>query len=130
MIAVDTSAIIAILRGEPEGEAFSEILVRQSAVIGAPTKFEVLLVMARLYGSEGVQRATLFIGDLSLEILPWTNALADLAADALLRFGKGRHPAKLNFGDCMAYALAKSLDAPLLFKGDDFPRTDVARVAR
>jgi ribonuclease VapC len=65
----------------------------------------------------------------AVQIVPHDAALAEIARDAFLRFGKGRHPAGLNFGDCAAYALAKARNAPLLFKGDDFIRTDVARAA-
>lgn len=124
MIVVDTSAIIAMLQQEPEAEAIAEQLrTAPAATIGAPTKFELLLVASRRPQSIDDVRNTL--AAFSIAVAPWTDDLAELAIDAHLRFGKGRHPAALNFGDCMAYALAKSLDAPLLFKGDDFAKTDV-----
>ena len=73
----------------------------------------------------GRDMAEALLARFNIAVVPWTDDHAGIAADAFLRFGKGRHPANLNFGDCMAYALAKSLDAPLLFKGDDFSKTDV-----
>ena len=83
------------------------------------------MVMGGRYGPDGIVELNLLIEANDIEVVSWTSELADAAAEAFLRFGKGRHPAKLNFGDCMAYALAKSLDAPLLYKGDDFARTDI-----
>lgn len=76
----------------------------------------------------GVSQLRLLMDYADIETIAWTKEMSDIAFDAFFRFGKGNHPAKLNFGDCMAYALAKSLDAPLLFKGGDFAQTDV-RVA-
>jgi ribonuclease VapC len=77
-------------------------------------------------GQDGIELAQELMDSLRIETTPFTQTLADLAVDAFMRYGKGRsHPAKLNFGDCMAYALAKSLNAPLLYKGGDFALTDV-----
>ena len=127
MIVVDTSAIIAILFGEPDAPALTEKLMAHGRVlIGAPTLFEVRLVMGGRQQQEGIEDADSLLTQSSIETVAWTAELADLATDAFLRFGKGQgHPAQLNFGDCMAYAVAKSLDAPLLFKGDDFLQTDI-----
>lgn len=126
MIVVDTSALMAVLRGESDCEPFLEILGGlEDIVIGAPTKFELLLVMGGWKEENGIERANRLLAASDIQTVDWTNELADIAGVAFLRFGKGRHPAKLNFGDCMAYALAKSLDAPLLFKGDDFSKTDI-----
>lgn len=83
------------------------------------------MVMGGRYGRDGIDELNLLIEANGIEVISWTGELADAAAEAFLRFGKGLHPAKLNFGDCMAYALAKSLDAPLLYKGDDFAKTDI-----
>ena len=83
------------------------------------------MVMGGRFGWDGIVELQSLIAANSIEVISWTEELADVAADAFLRFGKGRHSAKLNFGDCMAYALAKSLDAPLLYKGADFARTDI-----
>jgi ribonuclease VapC len=126
LIVVDTSALIAILRAEDDAHAFTRSLAETPlCVIGAPTKFELLLVMGRPYCETGLGVATRLIENYSLEVRDWTSELSDIAGRAFVDYGKGRHPAALNFGDCMAYALAKSLDAPLLYKGDDFAKTDI-----
>lgn len=126
MIVVDTSALVAILRNEPEADSIAACLTQaQECVIGAPTKFELLLVMSRPYGDQGLAIANNLLAQYGFSVHDWTSELADIAGRALVEFGKGRHPAALNFGDCMAYAVAKSRDAPLLFKGDDFSLTDV-----
>ena len=128
MIVVDTSALVAVLHREPEGAAFLGHMLSNETSVGAPTKFEVLLVSARLKRPGGEIDALELLQRIGPKILDWTSDHAHMALDAELRYGKGRHPAKLNFGDCMAYAVAKSLDAPLLFKGHDFAQTDVRRV--
>jgi ribonuclease VapC len=127
LIAVDTSAIIAVLHREPEADALAAALYgAQRPMIGAPTLFEMHQVMGGRHGKAGIEVADDFLVDAGIETLDWTVQMARLATDAFLRFGKGQgHPAQLNFGDCMAYAVAKALDAPLLFKGDDFARTDI-----
>ena len=76
-------------------------------------------------GVAGQAEARLLLEKFDIEMVEWSDALTDTAAEAFMRFGKGKHPASLNFGDCMAYALAKSLDAGLLYKGGDFSLTDV-----
>ncbi len=96
-----------------------------SLAIGAPTLLEYYMVAAGRLGQDGRNRAERLIVGLDLRVVDWTQTHAKIAADAFVRFGKGRHLAALNFGDCMAYATAKSLDAPLLFKGEDFARTDI-----
>lgn len=84
------------------------------------------MVAVGRYGSVGLDKTKALIARSQITITPFTESLAELAAQAFLKFGKGcGHPAQLNFGDCMAYALAKSLDAPLLYKGDDFAKTDI-----
>lgn len=124
MIVVDTSALIALLLGEPEATAFAEAIVsRGPAMLPSPIAFEFRLVMTRRFGRDGVAKAETLLAALPLTIAPWTAEHVAIAQDALLRFG-GR-PARLNFGDCMAYALARSLGAPLLFKGEDFRHTDI-----
>ncbi len=87
--------------------------------------FEYHLVMARRYGDEAGRLAFELIDALEIAVAPWTINHARAAADAHRRYGKGRHPAALNYGDCMAYALASLHEAPLLYKGDDFARTDI-----
>ena len=128
MIVVDTSVLIAILKNEADGQALIEVLRNaERAIIGTPTLFEYLMVAVGRLGQEREAAARSLLEQLGIEVVTWTRQHADYAAAAFFRFGKGRHAAGLNFGDCMAYALAKSLDAPLLFKGDDFARTDVIR---
>ena len=126
MIAVDTSALVAILKSEADASSFTDALNDAETLrIGAATRFELLLVMANTQGQEGVDDAKALLDAYRFECIDFTEEMSDAAAQAFLKFGKSRHPAKLNFGDCMAYALAESLDAPLLFKGDDFAQTDI-----
>lgn len=84
-----------------------------------------MIVAAGKLGPRGVEQAWRLLAQVEIEMLSFTPSLQQLAIEASLRFGRGRHPAALNFGDCMSYATAKSLDAPLLFKGADFAQTDV-----
>ena len=122
MIAVDTSALIAIVRGEPEAEFCQTILMQQDTlIIAAPTLTEALIV-ARGRGLESEMRELL--DELVPTIVPLTDQRAREAAQAHERWGKGIHPAGLNFGDCFAYALAAEHACPLLFVGNDFSRTD------
>lgn len=129
MIAVDTSALMAILKQEPEAVAFIDVIDRADrVVIGTPTLLEARIVA-------GQQRPPVddlldeLLFDIGAETIDFTGAHLDAATDAFRRFGKGRHPAGLNYGDCMAYAVAKVTGCGLLFKGEDFPRTDVRRAA-
>jgi len=126
LIVVDTSALIAILIGEPETDHFVDTIVLSGdARIGAPTAFEYLMVAKgtrQLRSDNEVERVLALP---RLAIVDWQEGYTKLAQQAFLRFGEGRHPAKLNFGDCMSYALAKSLNCPLLYKGDDFAQTDI-----
>ncbi len=129
MIALDTSAVIAIVNREPEAHSYTRLLNNAGeVVVGAPTRFEMALVASNLNQSAGESIVAALIMRFGVTVLDWTDRHSEIAAAAHLRFGKGRHPAKLNFGDCMAYAVAKALDAPLLFKGHDFAQTDVRRV--
>ena len=120
---VDTSALIAILRREPEADQFTELLLAASDVrISAGTLIEAHLVAERDGGSAELEEMIEAIG---AEIVAADAGQIRLALDGFRRFGKGCHPAGLNFGDLFAYALARALDEPLLFKGDDFGRTDI-----
>ncbi|MCJ2068065.1 type II toxin-antitoxin system VapC family toxin [Methylobacterium sp. J-030] len=128
MIVLDSSAFIAIQRAEPEAEQFSRLLsLADIVVMAAATYLECAIVAARVPNGRAVLDA--WIAARRISIVPVDHTLAQIAADAFARYGKGRHPAGLNFGDCFAYALARSLNAPLLFKGADFSRTDVMRAA-
>jgi len=121
---VDTSALIAILRKEEGYQCFIEILLKTDRVrISPATLLESRMVANR---DNGLSELAELLVILDAEIIAVDQAQADLAFQGFLRYGKGQHPAGLNFGDCFSYALAKAHDEPLLFKGDDFPRTDIA----
>ncbi len=120
---VDTSALIAVLRREPEDDRFVDRLLATSEVrISAGTLLEIRIVAER---DDGVADLEELLEAVGIEVVPVDARHVDLAFDGFRRFGKGRHAAGLNFGDLFAYALARALDEPLLFKGDDFTRTDV-----
>jgi ribonuclease VapC len=122
-VIVDTSALMAILRGEPEAGQFTDqLLTAQSVNISAGTLLEARLVAAREGGLKELAELVRAIGAV---IVPVDEGQVDAALDGFLRFGKGRHAAGLNFGDLFAYGLARSLDEPLLFKGGDFALTDI-----
>ena len=124
MIAADTSALIAILAEEPEAQAFRSILLTSGAVIGAPTYLE--FAMVAVVKSPVITSADLakFLGYLNVTIVDFTVADARLSEAAFRKYGKGRHKAGLNFGDCCSYATATARGLPLLFKGNDFALTD------
>jgi len=126
-MVIDTSAVIACLFSEPECDAFAEAIdadpVRLISVVGFVEASMVLLGRKR---AEGLSDLRAFLDDGEIQRVAVDARQADLAVDAFRRFGRGRHPAALNIGDCFAYALAKSTGEKLLFKGGDFARTDVA----
>lgn len=131
MIAVDTSAIIAVYIGEPEAEIFSRRIAEEGdAVVSAGTLIELSIVTLRLSANSSElpdDWLDRFLLAGAFRVEPVTLQQTDIARHAYRRFGKGMgHPAQLNFGDCFSYALAKSLDIPLLFKGTDFGKTDIA----
>lgn len=122
---VDTSAIFAILQYEPERDRFKAAIDEAERLrISAVSAFEARMVATSRTGAEGRLEMDLFLS--SFEIVPFDAAQAEAAAEAFRRFGKGRHPAGLNLGDCCAYALAVTSGEALLFKGGDFALTDVA----
>ena len=124
-IAVDASALLAILLEEPDADDFMErILSASDARISPVNYWEVMVRIRQFAQSTGVARAEKLIQSLGVSIEPVTVEHTRFAVDAFARFGTG-HPAKLNLGDCFAYALAKSSGTPLLFKGRDFPKTDI-----
>jgi ribonuclease VapC len=127
VIAVDTSAIIAVVQLEPEAVHFTQCMEEaDSGCLSAVSLQETLMVLAGRRGDTAVWALLdRMIRDLELEVVAHGAELARIASDAFLRFGKGRHPAQLNCGDCASYALAKSRNIPLLFKGVDFARTDI-----
>mgnify|MGYP001806235780 CR=1 FL=1 len=129
-LAVDTSALTAILLGEPEAPDLLKTLVAATRPgICAPNRTEFLIVMQSRLGDVGVERARTFLQMQRIRTIALDEVLADRATEAYRVFGKGRHPAGLNFGDCFSYALAAGERVPLLFKGEDFSQTDV-RCAR
>lgn len=127
MIVVDTSAIVAVLQGEPEGPSISARLSAEPCVISAATLVELGLVIESRAGAAGGQLLEELLQRAGIEVRPVDEDLARLALSGWRRFGKGRHPASLNYGDTFAYALAMHLGAPLLYVGEDFARTDVQR---
>lgn len=123
---LDTSAIMAMLYEEPEAPAIERALaVAGRSAISAASLLEAGMVCEGRGGGPAAARLDALLLRLRPEIVPFTAEHAVLAREGWRRYGKGRHPAGLNFGDCFAYALARSRDEPLLFKGDDFARTDV-----
>jgi ribonuclease VapC len=127
VIVADTSALIAILRDEPEATRFIQIIAdADQCLMASVSVMEASMVLAGRLGDEtawsGLDR---FITHAGIEVVPQDRHQVDLARLAFLRFGKGRHKAALNMGDCAAYALARARGLKLLFKGDDFSRTDV-----
>ncbi|MHB8267425.1 type II toxin-antitoxin system VapC family toxin [Bradyrhizobium sp.] len=127
MIVVDSSALIAILEEEPEAERFLTLL-RDTArrIASAVTIYETGVVMGSRRGRKSEAELIALIEQLGIEIVPFAEPQIAAALEAYGRYGKGIHPkARLNLGDCVAYALAKTMNAPLLFKGNDFAATDV-----
>lgn len=128
MIVVDTSALFAILAQEPERTTFVEaIAAAERCVISAATHVEIGIVISTRYGPAGQHYLSTFLSRAGIEISPVDAQQAETAITAYRRFGKGIHPAGLNFGDSFSYALAHTLDLPLLFKGNDFTETDIKR---
>ena len=123
---IDTSALVAILDQEPEAERIVRILASApERTLSAANLVEAGIVMQARHGDDGARDLDLLLAKLRVDIAAVTASQADIARKAFRRYGRARHPANLNFGDCFAYALAKDKSAPLLFKGDDFGRTDV-----
>jgi ribonuclease VapC len=129
-MVVDTSALIALLSMEPESARLAVALESDATrLISAATVVEAGLVIESRYGPVGGRELDLLIAKAGLSTEAVTAEQADVARDAWRRYGKGRHSAGLNFGDCFSYALAKVTGEPLLFKGDDFTHTDIAAIA-
>ncbi len=125
-MVIDTSAIAAILFDEPERVVFNQKIAAVPGYISAPTLVECSLVVEARKQSLGRAELELFVSTAALTVVPFDSAQAELAILAWRTYGKGRHSANLNFGDCFSYALAKFRNEPLLFKGNDFSKTDVA----
>ena len=128
-LAVDAIAVLAVLLREPVAEAVLERLCRAvQPAVAAPTRTEILQVALVKLGEIGQERAREFLDQQALLTVAWDEELADQAALAFARYGKGRHASGLNFGDCFSYALAERLKEPLLFVGNDFNHTDLESV--
>lgn len=128
-MVVDTSAIMAILLGEPQAEQIDEVLRSAvDTVISAANHVELMIVVESRVGAAGVLIADELLRRLEIKVEGVSQRVAQLAIDGWRRFGKGRHPAALNFGDCFSYGLAIDRSEPLLFVGSDFLRTDVQQV--
>jgi ribonuclease VapC len=123
---VDTSAMVAVLYGEPEAETFVTMIHDANPCrISVANYVELAIVVENQMGPEGMRQAELFFHRACILIEAVNVDQGELARQAFLDFGKGRHKAALNFGDCFAYALARYLGEPLLFKGQDFMHTDI-----
>jgi ribonuclease VapC len=128
-VIVDSSAIVAIFfRESGSEELLSTIVDADFAGIGAPTAAETGLVLTASLGQNATGSLLRFFEETGIEIVPFTDFHWQRAIDAYARFGKGRHPASLNFGDCMTYATASLARQPLLCRGNDFRKTDLALV--
>ena len=129
-MVVDTSALVAILQNEPERRAFNEMIESaESCILSAVSLVEVSIVIESRYGSDGIRTLDLYLSKAGVEIVEVDENQAMIARRAFRQYGKGRHPAGLNYGDCFSYALAMSRTEPLLFKGKDFSRTDLEQVS-
>ncbi len=123
---LDSSAVVAVILEEDGfGEIGEAVRLAPEVLIGAPTLFETELVITRRYGPRARTLVLDFLEENEVLVTPFDGRHWELAAEAFLRYGKGRHPARLNFGDCMTYATARLSGEPLLFVGDDFRRTDL-----
>jgi ribonuclease VapC len=125
-VVLDSSAIVAIELQEPGYRALVEKIDRAEAIlIGVPTMFETAMVLSRRRKGDAIPWLSGFLGSIRAESVAFAEPHFIAAMDAFVRFGKGRHPAALNFGDCMSYAVARVAGMPLLYAGADFAKTDI-----
>ena len=128
-MVIDTSALIALLGMEPEAARLATAIEADSVrLLCSATLVEAGIVIEARYGPEGGRDLDLLVAKAGITIEPLNAEHAEAARAAWRRYGRGRHPANLNFGDCFSYALAKASGEPLLFKGEDFRQTDIAVV--
>lgn len=126
---IDSSALFAILLQEPEAKRIAQAIALDPVrLMPAPTWLEISIGVFSRAGEEGLRNLDLLVAKNHIEVVAMTPKQAELARRAFKQYGKGIHPARLNFGDCMVYALAKDTGEPLLFKGEDFSKTDIAKV--
>lgn len=125
-MVIDTSAIMAVLSGEPTADRLVAAMEADALrLVSAATVVEAAFILLGSYGEAGEPQLDRFLRGIGAHIVPVGEEHANLARDAALRFGRGRHRAALNFGHCFSYALSVARDEPLLFVGDDFSKTDV-----
>ncbi len=125
-MVIDTSAIIAVLFGEGGAERYSTAIdIDPTRLMSAASVLEACLVVEREIGEQGIRELDLLLLKVGIEIIAFNEEQLKVARHAFREYGKGRHPAGLNFGDCFSYALSRTSGEPLLFKGDDFTKTDV-----
>ena len=130
-MVVDTSALLAIFLAEPERRQFLDAITQgDTRHISAANVLETGIVLEARRGEAAGREFDLFLHHAKFEVVPVDSDQIEIARVAWRKYGKGRHPAGLNFGDCFAYALAKVMDQPILFKGDDFTHTDIFPVIR
>ena len=130
-MVIDTSALVAILQDEPQRRVFNEAIeAAERRAMSVASFVEASMIIETRYGPDGVRDLDLLIAKAGIELVAVDVDQAHVARTAFRVYGKRRHPASLNFGDCFAYALARTLDEPLLFKGTDFPLTDVAMYSK
>jgi ribonuclease VapC len=130
-MTLDTSAVVAVIRGEPEKLEFIELIEQAPRLLmSSVSVLEATIVLEGRKGEAGRFDLDSFLRKASIEIIPFDHEQLIEAREAFRRFGKGRHRAGLNFGDCASYALAQWSNEPLLFKGTDFSATDVPKVPR
>jgi ribonuclease VapC len=125
MIAIDTSAIFAIAARESERDSFLGCLDSEKAAMTTVSYLESVMVLTGRSKQVALSRVDELISVFRIEIVAVDRTIAAAAIDAFERYGKGRHPARLNLSDCFSYALARARDLPLLFKGGDFAKTDI-----
>jgi len=125
-LVADTSVFVAILLNEPDADTYRNTLLSvEKVLISAATAVELHIVVTAKLGADGILNLDRLLSQPLFEIVPVDHQQMTAANLAFERYGKGRHPAKLNYGDLFSYALAKSKDLPLLFKGEDFSKTDI-----
>lgn len=123
---LDSSAIVAIICAEPGWESLvHKLALARTIVVGAPTVAETQMVLSIKVGPTGAARLDQFLAELQATIVPFARNHLSIFYEAFQRYGKGRHPARLNMGDCFTYAIAKASGLPVLFVGDDFTQTDL-----
>ena len=129
-MVIDSSAIVAILFAQAEADSFA-IAIESDPIrlIATPTLLETAIVVQHQLEDDGSRELDLFIHTVGIELVPFGVDHYRVARDAFRRYGKGRHPAGLNYGDCFSYALSQTSGEPLLYKGSDFAKTDVHTVA-